>query len=76
MFAGRIWGWNTLLSDQFSVGEDGDRFVFEGQGFGHRVGLCQAGAKARLDAGWTLEAVLGHYFPGASVAGLEKSAAR
>ena len=40
-----------------------DRFVFEGRGFGHGVGLCQAGALARIRAGATPEQVLRHYFP-------------
>jgi len=42
-------------------------FVFSGKGFGHGVGLCQAGALARLRAGESPEAVLEHYFPGTSL---------
>ena len=45
-------------------------FVFEGRGFGHGVGLCQAGALARIKAGVTPEAVLLRYFPQTSVRSL------
>lgn len=44
-----------------------DVFVFAGTGFGHGVGLCQAGALARLKAGASPEEVLEHYFPGTSL---------
>ncbi len=44
-----------------------DTFVFSGKGFGHGVGLCQAGALARLKAGESPEHVLEHYFPGTSL---------
>ena len=44
-----------------------DVFVFSGKGFGHGVGLCQAGALARLRAGESPEHVLEHYFPGTSL---------
>jgi hypothetical protein len=38
--------------------------VFEGRGFGHGVGLCQAGAFARIMAGGKPAAVLARYYPG------------
>ena len=44
-----------------------DVFVFSGKGFGHGVGLCQAGALARLRAGDSPEEVLEHYFPGTTL---------
>jgi stage II sporulation protein D len=44
-----------------------DVIVFSGTGFGHGVGLCQAGALARLTAGASPEEVLEHYFPGTSL---------
>jgi stage II sporulation protein D len=42
-------------------------FSFSGRGFGHGVGLCQAGALARIRAGASLEDVLAHYFPGTTL---------
>jgi stage II sporulation protein D len=63
----RALGVKTLRSTLFSVKKAGDRFVFSGKGFGHGVGLCQAGALARLRTGASPDQVLAHYFPGTSL---------
>ena len=63
----RRLGVRTLRSTLFNVKKTRDTFVFEGKGFGHGVGLCQAGALARLKAGASADAVLTHYFPGTRV---------
>lgn len=63
----RALGVKTLRSTLFSVKKSRDVFVFSGRGFGHGVGLCQAGALARLKAGDSPEDVLEHYFPGTSL---------
>ena len=63
----RHLGARTLRSTLFTVKKAGDRFVFTGKGFGHGVGLCQAGALARLRRGDSPEAVLAYYFPGITV---------
>jgi stage II sporulation protein D len=63
----RRLGVRTLRSTLFSVKKRRDTFVFVGKGFGHGVGLCQAGALARLKAGASADDVLAHYFPGARV---------
>ena len=47
-----------------TVKRDGSKLVFEGRGFGHGVGLCQAGALARVRAGEKLPAILQRYYPG------------
>ena len=60
-------GVKSLRSTLFSVKKSGDRFVFSGKGFGHGVGLCQAGALARIRAGDSPDDVLEHYFPGTSL---------
>lgn len=60
----RNLGARTVRSTWFDVERRGLTFVFSGRGFGHGVGLCQAGALARLRAGEKLQAVLQHYFPG------------
>ncbi|MCJ7544345.1 MAG: SpoIID/LytB domain-containing protein [Phycisphaerae bacterium] len=39
----------------------------DGRGFGHGVGLCQWGAQAKADQGWTAEEILGFYYPGATI---------
>jgi stage II sporulation protein D len=38
--------------------------VFTGVGFGHGVGLCQAGASQRAQAGQSPADIIAHYFPG------------
>jgi stage II sporulation protein D len=60
----RTFGPRSIRSTRFMVRREGPVFTFEGQGFGHGVGLCQAGAFARLRAGDTPAAVLQRYFPG------------
>lgn len=62
----RALGIRSLRSARFDVFRDGDQFVFEGQGFGHGVGLCQRGALARAAAGEPAERILAFYFPGTS----------
>jgi stage II sporulation protein D len=63
----RAFGARSLRSTLFSVKPSRDVIVFSGRGFGHGVGLCQAGALARLRSGDSPEEVLEHYFPGTSV---------
>ena len=59
----RTFGARTIRSTMFTVRRERAAFVFEGRGFGHGVGLCQAGALARLKAGVDLREVLFRYFP-------------
>jgi stage II sporulation protein D len=61
---GRALGARTVRSTWFDVRRSGATYVFEGRGFGHGVGLCQAGALARIRAGHKLTSVLEHYYPG------------
>jgi stage II sporulation protein D len=73
----RALGARSLRSTRFTIKQAGaasadatsagDAIVFAGTGFGHGVGLCQAGALARLKAGASPEEVLEHYFPGTSL---------
>ncbi|MDP3911219.1 MAG: SpoIID/LytB domain-containing protein [Gemmatimonadales bacterium] len=60
----RALGARTVRSTWFDVRRGRGTFVFEGRGFGHGVGLCQAGALARIRAGTRLPAILQRYFPG------------
>jgi stage II sporulation protein D len=63
----RALGVRSLKSTMFTINQTGERFMFSGKGFGHGVGLCQAGALARLRTGSTPVDVLAHYFPGTSL---------
>jgi stage II sporulation protein D len=57
-------GPRAIRSARFDVHRDGERFIFDGQGFGHGAGLCQTGALARAAAGQSFDAILAFYFPG------------
>lgn len=59
----RELGARTVKSAMFDLRRDRNTFLFDGKGFGHGVGLCQAGALSRLRSGTTPEAVLLRYFP-------------
>lgn len=60
---GRIFGWGKFKSARFNLVEESGRFVFNGEGLGHGVGLCQHGAMAMALAGRDHAAILRHYFP-------------
>lgn len=63
-----------LKSNAFKIetflGPDGlpESFLFFGAGFGHGVGLSQLGAAGMAEAGYSAEAILNHYFRGATLA--------
>jgi stage II sporulation protein D len=63
----RALGVQTVRSTLFTIRRTGDHVVFSGRGFGHGVGLCQAGAMARLKAGKSAVDVLKFYFPGTQI---------
>ncbi|WP_175528874.1 SpoIID/LytB domain-containing protein [Granulicella pectinivorans] len=64
---GRELGWNRLRSDLYTVRVVGQSAVFEGKGYGHGVGLSQAGARVMAGEGRDAGAILRFYFPGAAV---------
>jgi stage II sporulation protein D len=61
----RGFGADSLLSTRFEIRRQGSNWIFEGAGFGHGVGMCQAGARARARMGQDVEEILGAYFTGA-----------
>jgi len=63
----RALGAKSIKSTLFTVKKTKQGFTFTGKGYGHGVGLCQAGALARLKAGDSVPAVLTHYFPGTTL---------
>jgi stage II sporulation protein D len=60
----KAFGPRSIQSTWFSVARQGETFRFSGVGYGHGVGLCQAGAALRAQAGQTAADILTHYFPG------------
>jgi stage II sporulation protein D len=57
-------GSTILPSCFFRITKNGDKWIFNGKGFGHGVGLCQMGARARAQAGQSYIQILTHYYPG------------
>jgi SpoIID/LytB domain protein len=59
-----------LYSSAFVVSAENDtsglpvRFILQGAGWGHGVGLCQIGAAVMALKGFTAESILKHYFRG------------
>ena len=57
-------GGTILPSSFFRIHRNGDQWILKGKGFGHGVGLCQMGARAREQAGQSYIQNLTHYYPG------------
>ena len=57
------FGPRAVRSNRLDISLDRARVVFSGKGFGHGVGLCQAGAFARLSQGVKPNAVLSVLLP-------------
>jgi stage II sporulation protein D len=64
----RAFGGRTIRSTWFDLARTDGAYAFSGRGYGHGVGLCQAGALARLKTGATPLDVIARYYPGASLA--------
>jgi len=60
----RALGWNQMRSDWYSLTVTGAEIDIQGKGFGHGVGLCQAGAFEMAKEGRSDREILSFYFPG------------
>lgn len=60
-------GMRALPSTRFELTRAGSGWRATGSGFGHGVGLCQAGALARARRGSSAAEILGFYYPGAII---------
>lgn len=60
----RAFGVRSVRSTRATVTVRAGAVLIAGTGFGHGVGLCQAGAFARVRAGASPRAVLARYYPG------------
>jgi stage II sporulation protein D len=65
----RALGWNQMRSDWYTVSVSGGVLEIAGRGYGHGVGLCQAGAYEMAVEGHSEAEILSFYFPG-SVTGI------
>lgn len=61
---GQALGWDRIRSDFYDVRAAGDRFLFDGYGSGHGVGLCQVGAAQMGEEGRSYRQILEFYYPG------------
>jgi stage II sporulation protein D len=59
----QMLGFQDLRSSLFELKRIGEAFVFQGQGFGHGVGLCQWGSRALGKSGKNYNQILKHYYP-------------
>ncbi len=55
---------STMFS---SIKKSKNKFVFSGHGWGHKVGLCQWGAKAMGDKKISYRKILDYYYPGTNI---------
>jgi SpoIID/LytB domain protein len=56
-----------LYSSAFVVDKTAGRFVLNGAGWGHGVGLCQIGAAVMANNGTSYTEILQHYYRGTNV---------
>lgn len=59
---GRELGWMAIKSTAFTVSRDNKYIIFEGKGYGHGVGMCQAGADKMGELGYGYRDILNHYY--------------
>lgn len=60
-------GVNVLRSTLFDVAFNGEEWILTGRGWGHGVGMCQAGAKGRAEAGQDYLSILSAYYPNTEI---------
>lgn len=56
-----------LKSTRFNWLGAADGVLFTSTGYGHGVGLCQAGAQGMARAGYSWRQILAHYYPGVDI---------
>lgn len=47
----------------YDIKKNGSKFIFEGFGYGHHLGLCQWGARSMVRQGWRYRDILRFYYP-------------
>ncbi|HOJ86774.1 MAG TPA: hypothetical protein PLN68_07615, partial [Elusimicrobiales bacterium] len=64
---GRELGWMAIKSTAFTVSRDNKYIIFDGKGYGHGVGMCQAGADKMGELGYACKDILNHYYEGIKI---------
>jgi SpoIID/LytB domain protein len=67
MLVGRTLGWHLIKSTAFRLRRTGGGYRFDGQGFGHGVGLCVLGSTRRAADGDSARDILRAYYPGLAI---------
>jgi len=70
----RQYGREVLPSLLFHITMSGDNIRFDGRGWGHGVGMCQAGSVLLARQGHTYQQILQHYYPGTTLVRLKPNA--
>ncbi|MBX3413363.1 MAG: SpoIID/LytB domain-containing protein [Pirellulales bacterium] len=70
-FRQQLVGVERLPSAVFELIDEGDTWRARGRGFGHRVGMCQWGARTQAQLGRSCQEILAHYYPGAALSVVE-----
>ena len=60
-------GYKGVDSNFFEIEEKNNSYIFFGYGFGHRVGMCQSGAKEMARRGYNYRDILKHYYPNVNI---------
>lgn len=63
---------SILPSSFFRLAHESNEWVIKGKGFGHGVGMCQMGVRARAQAGQSFAQILTHYYPGITLEKFER----
>ncbi|MDR1941738.1 MAG: SpoIID/LytB domain-containing protein [Endomicrobium sp.] len=63
--------WKIKSATFESIEKNGTKFTFKGKGWGHKVGLCQWGAKGMADAGKKYKRILSFYYPKTEIVKVE-----
>lgn len=69
-------GYSDLRSTFFRVSKHDGHFDFQGQGWGHGVGLCQYGSRKMAEHGSNAFDILRHYYPLSSLSSEPRRTAR
>jgi SpoIID/LytB domain protein len=67
LFIRKVLSESHLYSSAFDVSKASGKFILNGKGWGHGVGLCQIGAALMAKEGYTYKEILAHYFPRAEL---------
>lgn len=58
---------SCFVVDKILDDQQNEKYLFNGAGWGHGVGMCQSGAVARAFSGQNYKQILDHYFPEAEI---------